>query len=155
MGDRPVLTKDSTPEQVRTAWIWELRHGGHAQGQQYLTRPNRDPDVAAKMQHCCLGVLCTLAAEVGLVTASGGDDPRDSVLYFATDNPDDGDTQHLPVVVQRWVGTGEDGTVHVTTGIAGGEPQVADVIDLNDSGDYTFKQIADLLEENYSGALPQ
>lgn len=161
MGDLPVLSKDSTPAEVRAAWIATLRTDLFEQGTQYLGRvdlPGEKPDGARPVSYCCLGVLCELAVEAGLLSRSRPVG-YGSIIYAAVDNPDDGDTQHLPVAVQKWAGiNGSSVVLPAPTGfeLPNGNEEVenADVTDLNDGGAYTFKQIADLLEAHFASTLP-
>jgi len=86
------LTPQSTPEEVRAAWVAALRSGRFNQGTDYL---NNDG------MFCCLGVLCDLAVEAGviLVTTEGEDTP---ITYY------DSHENSLPAAVRDWAKIQED-----------------------------------------------
>jgi hypothetical protein len=124
------LTQHSTPREVRAAWVAALRSGQYRQTTHRLKR-----QVKGSVHHCCLGVLCEIAAEAGLVdiTSSG---------YLPRDGGDLAESL-LPSNVRQWAGLLSDGGClreqqwHLNT-----------LSRLNDNGRYTFEQIADVIESD-------
>ena len=122
MTQKPV-TLDSTPEEIRAAWIAALRSGEYTQARMVLFNGKG---------YCCLGVLCSV---VGLVPEKN----ENRALYQYTF---EGQIGTLPQIVQEAVrlrtsdGTYKAGNANLTS--------------MNDSG-ASFEKIADLLENPPEG----
>lgn len=105
---------------VKAKWLIALRSGKYAQGHGYLAIEH--PEGALK--HCCLGVLCEIAASEGVTQAGriGG------YLYFdhVATNP--------PRVVMAWAGINDCA--------------VDSLVCLNDAEEAPFSEIADYIEAN-------
>jgi hypothetical protein len=124
------LTKDSSPEQVREAWVAALRSGEYEQGRGLLVQSSASGD-----RHCCLGVLCKLAVKAGLATRT-----RPLGYRVGLEPPE---LRVLPQVVEQWAGlVGSCAQTNSTT--ANGNPIT--LATLNDERGYTFEMIADLIE---------
>lgn len=111
---------------VAKEWVKALRSGDYAQGRGALR------DVADKF--CCLGVLCDLAVEAGIIDApivEGG-------LYVY-----DRELAGVPAKVQEWSGV-RTGVGHITDGT------VPSLAVSNDRG-ASFSEIANLIESEPSG----
>lgn len=110
--------------EVKQLWIEELRSGRHEQGQGALH--------LADDSKCCLGVLCWLYdTRVEKISRRATDGTL--VLY----------AEHigmLPPVVERWAGI-EDQSGYI-------EAIDQTLAALNDSGEYSFEQIASIIEEH-------
>ena len=140
---------------VRTRWLTALRSGDYRQGVGYLGYR----DGAGDLAFCCLGVLCELAVDAGVVARHD----VDGRFYYgdATDGPLDPDTTHvdvydtdLPPVVREWAGLRPEDANPVLDDVA----DVGDVsmVDLNDGASAapgiraveprSFDEIADLIE---------
>lgn len=114
-------TKEQQAEN-RAKWVAALRSGEYSQTKGMLT------DGAG---YCCLGVACELAFRAGVV-GRGHEVYFDS---FGTFNA------VLPPSVRQWLGLAlEDGEL---TGYEDGSDRLTD---LNDGAEYTFEQIADVIE---------
>lgn len=88
---------------VRDAWIERLESGDYQQGQNQLVGVYRE-----KLEHCCLGVLCELAVEAGVLRAEYRQQAYVAVF------PDDHYAEYrssLPEVVSRWAGLWTDDPV--------------------------------------------
>lgn len=114
-------------------WLEALRSGSFVQGKGRL-KYNIDGGV----KYCCLGVACDVAIANGVVL-NVNDLPFnnfviDKKYYF------DGYGESLPPKVQIWLGIDDE------------DPQVTSdysAAGLNDSGNYSFAEIADMIEEKY------
>lgn len=123
--------------QVKAKWIAALKSGNYKQGKGVLADPKRG-------EHCCLGVLCELAAAEGLIRKAN--DGR--YIEF------DGASHVLPGTVARWAGLEyPDGRPmispivperHVVDGCVYDNTTLAS---LNDD-DRAFTEIANLIERH-------
>lgn len=111
-------------EAHRAEWIAALRSGDYKQAKGALRRGD---------SFCCLGVACEVAARHGVTerVKNGYKDPQG---YYPA-------ATSLPVAVRDWLGLkGTSGGLVESLG--GGRSLDA----LNDSGRWTFEQLADLIE---------
>lgn len=110
--------------EMKTEWIERLRSGNYKQGRSMLN---------AEDQFCCLGVLCEIALDYGLVT-------KEEIVslsrykYISTRNSTDTEESTLPRVVA--------GIANIT------REAENDLIDLNDVEQKNFNEIADWIEVN-------
>lgn len=108
-----------------------LRSGEFKQGKHYLSRNGKN---------CCLGVLCELAPknlnlEIDILKTDYTSEKN--VKYF------DGNKQYLPDKVVEWAGMSSD------DGFFDSELLGTTLAEMNDSGKWSFTEIADFIEENY------
>lgn len=117
------LTPDSSPAEVRKAWAERLRNPGDiVQGYDSLA-----PDTRSR---CCLGVLCDLAVQAGVITDY---------------DPDDGAPN---AAVRAWADLGCQADTAVTRAFRDGAIELpTSAIDLNDTYGFTFADIADLIDD--------
>ena len=114
----------SMKPEIKKDWVAALRDGSYEQGKGQLRN--------SENKFCCLGVLCDLAEQAGVVTAEYD---KDDGYYYG------GNNGYLPEVVREWAGLDRDDP----------EVQYEDEYDhrslsaLNDEGS-TFFEIADLVE---------
>lgn len=118
---------------IKTRWVAALRSGDYAQGQDFLAR-----NVNGVVEHCCLGVLCDLAAADGIVEKGVGYYGVD-IITFQADTDPSAATALLPPSVLEWAE--HEGYLMVVE--VDGEKESLN--GLNDTG-YAFAQIADLIE---------
>lgn len=112
---------------IKERWVAELRSGKYSQGSTYLERDGK---------FCCLGVLCTLAVEDGIINRRLG---KSGVAYY------DECALFLPASVSRWAGIeGWSAEVEVSTGHG---KYVNDLTVINDNGT-PFAEIADMIERS-------
>ena len=130
---------------VATTWVAALRSGSYAQGQMFLTA--RQPDADAP-RHCCLGVLCELAVDAGVVAARWLDSPIGTTRRRAYGAQ--GATQFLPREVLVWAGLDPTrSSPYVVTDDPALRRDVSrqvTFVDLNDDRRLTFDEIADVIE---------
>lgn len=138
------MTSQLKPE-IKDEWLRRLRSGNYKQGQHSLKRQTPD----GEMLHCCLGVLCEIAAEAGVARPSKRvADENDGTVYTF-----DHDAGLLPSAVAEW--SGLDGPSPNLDNPYGNIPEVKgtdlahnDTIyltELNDTG-FNFSTIANLIE---------
>lgn len=113
--------------EIAKQWTEVLRSGKYKQGRFSLRRYDKK---SHRSTYCCLGVLCELAVNAGIVTRH-----RDGTYGR---NHEDGT---LPSEVRKWAG------VHEPTGRLGPESPRT-LAAANDSFNYDFNRIADLIEQN-------
>lgn len=131
--------KRLTIEQVKVIkeWIAALRSGEYKQGLGSLKHVAK-----GEIQHCCLGVLCELAVEKGIIDPAVKGNM--GAWFF------DGVKYNVPPTVVNWAGLkrpGDIGPLDFTT---------LNLMDMNDS-DKTFEVIADFIEAHlvkYLGLKP-
>lgn len=108
---------------IRT-WVERLRDPNSKQ--------RRDILGSTYGERCCLGVACDIAVENGVIPAPT---PREGVLYY------DGESTYLPERVREWFGFDSD------------NPEMGNrypnATYLNDNLEWTFPQIADVIEKHY------
>lgn len=128
------MTKYTSEEiqEHRRLWLEALRSGKYTQGRMRLATTYGD-DIPVR--YCCLGVACDVAIKSGLdldvAKVDGG-----AALTF------DGGSRVLPDRVQEWLGL-EDRSPELRS-----TSEMMSLVGLNDSGDYTFEEIADLIEKH-------
>lgn len=116
-------------ESVKALWVTALRSAEYKQGQAALRRDNSGHGD----QYCCLGVLCELAAEAGVINPPQSS--HDGVFRYGSE----GARSFLPIEVVHWAGLNSNPEVSVS----GGPTALAS---LNDQH-MTFENIAHLIEK--------
>lgn len=113
---------------VKARWLAALRSGEYVQGQGRLRRHDAD----GTTYHCCLGVLCELAA------ANGVAEYRHGLFYGLTTQLETGLNGVLPVDVKEWAG------------LASGDPMVGGRLlsTWNDTERSSFDDISHLIERH-------
>ena len=125
-------------KEIADKWVKELRSGKWTQGYQRLAVKND----LGEMSYCCLGVLCEMAVEAGIVTRKKErvNAPDEAEVYGYSYG---GQFSILPDVVQEWAGmrwpAGDVDNQDGSTAFS--------LASLNDSGK-TFEEIADVIEKN-------
>ena len=120
---------------IKTRWVTALKSGDYPQGFGYLSVYDRDSETNT---YCCLGVLCELAVADGFVVKSSISDVR---LY-------DDDDCSLPFAVVDWAGLHEINPRVLVDGDESDADGKAHLSEINDSHDYSFTKIADLIEQH-------
>lgn len=115
---------------VKARWVNALRSGEYQQTQGSLRRLL--PDEGSPPGFCCLGVLCDLAEQEGLVTSAPINDGF-VLAYGATRFKE---SAFLPTAVMEWAGLLDDSPATYDTTL----------VSLNDGGS-TFEEIAQVIEE--------
>lgn len=141
-------------EEIKQEWVRRLRSGEYAQGQRYLRINDK---------YCCLGVLCDMATEAGVVNGAPGSPLVNTVCYVNVNDPWDFNSQMLPYAVTDWAGIESVNAKNPGVSISpelkpdndlGLHPEKmpefypahTSLAQLNDLG-YSFSQIADVIEE--------
>jgi hypothetical protein len=111
---------------VKALWIDALRSGEYVQGKNYLQLDG---------EYCCLGVLCEIAVKAGVISK----DIRQSgsIAY-------DGKTTTLPEGVVQWSGVQDE-----WGDFTNGDGFRDSLVMLNDSGEYDFRDIANVIEKHF------
>lgn len=118
---------------VKTRWVAALRSDRYAQGRGKLAR--LDPD-GGPPSYCCLGVLCEVAVQAGVVVR---------VLDTGDVRSFDGAVNYLPEAVRAWAQL--PAVNPVVRDVAGdGNDVVTALSAFNDRG-VSFARIAQLIEE--------
>ena len=122
-------------DEIKRRWIAKLESGEYPQTKSVL---------ADDSGYCCLGVLCEVAVEDGIVFKK--EDP-DRVWY--TSKLDDSDTEGavLPFAVRDWAGL-PNINPEVPHTDEDGDSIIESLAELNDR-DMPFSQIANLIEQNF------
>jgi hypothetical protein len=113
--------------EIKQKWVEALRSGEYTQGKLRLYNGR---------SYCCLGVLCNLYMN----------EKNETWYYLISETSDnyycDGESELLPVAVMDWAelnsGNG-DPLVNV-------DVEIKSLAELNDTLNYTFAQIADVIE---------
>ena len=131
------ITSPMNPE-IKALWVQWLRDNADNQGIGALNGEG----------FCCMGGLCELALNAGIVDRSY----RDTYVLYGptgTDPVTEGWADLLlPAVVSEWAGLGLVDNPVVMAGAADdSEPVQAALTELNDEWQLNFHQIADLIEE--------
>lgn len=127
---------------IMQQWTAALRSGEYQQGTGALRRNDET--------YCCLGVLCALAAEEGIVSFDGplGDDDKYSVFTPVSNIRN---SAYLPRAVKEWAGMNNTDSTAGTAGtLADGmlntsKGRFFSLAAANDEG-VPFSEIADLIE---------
>lgn len=116
--------------EIKQRWVTALTDGSRTQGRQRLKR--------ADGPMCCLGVLCDLAEQDGIVV-SRRLDGNSSWIYRSVTDARDESRVYLPDAVMKWAG------------LSSVEPFVDyderrfSLTELNDHYQLTFSQIAEII----------
>jgi hypothetical protein len=125
-----MTTKPMNPE-VKTKWLDALRSGEYKQSEGLL---RSDTD-----EYCCLGILCQIAADEGVISQPtlNTDEYSDRYMYSDGDNRN---SMYLSEKVAKWAGLDN------LTGYVISKNGAISLSSMNDEGK-PFDQIADVIEE--------
>lgn len=123
-------------KEIKARWIQALRSGNYAQGKYNLRRQD---------SYCCLGVLCDIVKDevnynwLPVVDSLG--------TFYTIDRAD----EILPESVAIYAGLNDcSPQVEVMCTCEDEERfEFLQIANLNDSGDYSFEQLADLIEKQF------
>ena len=132
------MVRKLKPE-IKQLWLAALRSGDYKQAQGVLRNPSN--------AMCCLGVLCNLHAQAHPKIAAAQDDPT---VYM-------GDSSLPPEDVMKWAFDVKDHdciNYHVEFREDGIDDRgrtthngATTLVELNDSREYSFKQIANVIDK--------
>ena len=121
---------------VKEAWLEALRSGEYEQGRGVLQN--------SEGKFCCLGVLCDLAVKAGVIPPPETDEDP-GVYHYGKDR----DFALPPNEVLAWAGLEQASPGVTVEGTGDGWPN--ELISLNDDEDYTFAEIAAVIEAQPEG----
>lgn len=136
-GDK--VGTETPNREVLNLWIDALESGKYQQTTQVLRRNDENGEAVG---YCCLGVLCELAVEAGVIQPSILNPNATNIsMYGEGEN-----TGNLPKEVRKWVGLATpNGRFNET----GEEYSSTTLIGLNDTHGYNFQQIAGVLRDKF------
>lgn len=117
---------------IKQKWIEALRSGEYVQGTGCLHNADNG-------SFCCLGVLCDLADQEGIITSFGSEEDHDGLngnVYTY-----DSEKFVLPKSVRDWAGIAQDNPL-MSTGM-----NLMDIAELNDHYRYNFERLAELIDD--------
>lgn len=135
-------------QDIKERWVTALRSGEYTQGHYALRKHDDDGDT-----HCCLGVLCDIAVEAGVIPAPTVNTNSEYEYENTTPSGEQAwpEAGVLPNRVYRWAELSEPNPeITAPEGYLDkyGNPKAfVSLAELNDN-DRTFLQIADLIEEH-------
>jgi hypothetical protein len=115
-------------KEIKARWVAALRSGKYQQGRHWLCNRNT---------YCCLGVLCELAVEAGVALAESDK----GLTRYKGHSDAEFEAKYPSKGIQDWVGI----TVMEPLVAAAGRKSIG-LGELNDSGYFSFHEIADLIE---------
>lgn len=123
--------------EVKKEWVAALRSGKYDQGMGSLKL-----EVSDTQLYCCLGVLCELAVEAGVIPPGERheDQPKNYSYYFL------GEDEFLPSEVMTWANLDTNNGIYKPADNVWGYDQA--LTDLNDNGK-SFNELADIIENNF------
>ncbi len=123
--------------EVKEAWVAALRSGKYDQGIGSLKSEASDTHL-----YCCLGVLCELAVEAGVIPPGERheDQPKNYSYYFL------GEDEFLPSEVMTWANLDTNNGIYKPADNVWGYDQA--LTDLNDNGK-SFNDLADIIERHF------
>lgn len=130
--------------EIKTRWVEALRSGEYRQGRNVLRHQS-----SAGVTHCCLGVLCEIALEDGIVTRISDDASNGTAIWTDSAGYQLSALPTSPAVVEWALGSfdrdaGVNTVSNLTLVLADGSHTLTGI---NDAGKHTFAEIADLIEE--------
>lgn len=132
--------------EVAKKWVKALRSGKYKQGTERLHARIE----GLKDEFCCLGVLCDIAVQEGVIPAptvdSGESFPTLTVYEYGKRSKTSG---VLPPAVVKWAGM-DNSNPNIAKVIESEYPEAPYPVEfssLNDEYDYSFKKIATLIEK--------
>lgn len=139
--------KKLTIDEARKEWVKALKSGKYQQVEGYLCYREAGID-----KYCCLGVACELYNEFNKPLEITELTPFHSPIFDIEKKKDvykmySGESMNLPEPVQKWLGIDHIGSLSCSIK---GTDQVnrTCLAQLNDSGLYSFNDIATIIEEN-------
>lgn len=131
---------------VMEMWVTALTSGRYQQGPGALQIIGLD----GARQFCCLGVLCELAIEAGVLPEARveEDEVGDKTAYYGQTDEIRSDLT-LPYSVIEWAGLTECDPNVPWGNDEDDQPVVASMSMLNDTYEQTFDQLAAVVKENF------
>jgi hypothetical protein len=126
-------------KKIKDEWVKRLESGKIKQA---------TGNLAIGETRCCLGVLCDIAVEQGLITKKTTGEELGEPTYDDIDDSEivwyyDGSDEILPESVRQWAGLDDDSPAVEIGNLTVKSKRLADI---NDEGS-TFKEIAELIKK--------
>lgn len=136
-------------ESIKAQWVAALRSGKYRQGKGTLRKVDDYAITGTDFSYCCLGVLCEIAVEHGIVTREVDSTGRTRYVgtQYVGEKAAGGSTDFLPHPVRQWANIPSDNGGEVQISTPSGLLAHVSLISLNDDRDYDFLDIANLIEE--------
>ncbi len=133
------MTTEKMNPEIKDLWLEGLRSGKYPQGRGMLVNTTR----TGGSEFCCLGVLCDIAVQHGIIRANDGDVYGRRRFTTRGAYPEDNgfEYQVLPIEVKEWAGLDSQNPI-----IESDEGMTATTA--NDARGYDFRMIADLIEKH-------
>lgn len=147
--------------EVARMWVDALRSGDYKQGKHRLTTVTDDG-----VEHCCLGVLCEIAVQEGVIPPGKPDDvsflvpkailygkhdagavPPTEVNQWAFEGFDEDAADDSQVVL--WTAVDTTGEIVQNWPARSGAPGSVSLTEVNDAGVADFERIAQLVEDTH------
>lgn len=129
--------------EIKVLWLDRLESGKEKQGHGALKKvfPTKNGKVR-KVRHCCLGVLCEIAKEQGVISEEEEVDLRHRDMYEQEEGinvsfGEDSSEAYLPEAVADWAGIPRTGAADLQFELA----------DINDDSS-SFKKVIKYIKEN-------
>lgn len=135
-------------EEIKAQWLVALRSGSYAQGSGRLVAQQGD-----YATHCCLGVLCEVAVDAGIIKRAQG---RAGYLEDLGDGTPIVQNAILPEKVRSWAGlASRSGSLPEEVAVETESDYLdefdidsyIDLAELNDEAGFSFEDIANVIEE--------
>lgn len=128
-------------QEIKTKWIDALRSGDYKQAHGVLGYKYED----GRVENCCLGVLCDLAVQAGVIEGPGLEEGDYGTLYY------EHQSEVLPDAVMDWAELGE--SYNPLVPLKNQPEETTSLAELNDGEGYadhehSFDEIADIIEEH-------
>ena len=130
-------------EEIKARWLAALRSGKYKQGRGRLARKSD----AGEDQFCCLGVLCELAVEDGVIDRIQGEEVE-SIRYGKKDERWLQETSYPPAAVLSWAGLDSRNPVVGEGGLSLSHYNDGFAMARTDIRPRSFNEIADLIERD-------
>lgn len=123
--------------EIKDRWVAALRSGKYKQGRKALSKISDTGETT----YCCLGVLCELAVEDGLISRAPYTSPWSNLEFnlYGEDNH----KSFLPIVVMEW--SGVNSTMGYFSDVGAPTAEYSSLVEANDDG-ATFEDIANIIE---------
>lgn len=122
-------------KEIKARWIEALRSGNYEQGKYYLRRGD---------SYCCLGVLCDIVKDEVNYNWMPVQDSMGTLYKF-----DEAD-EILPKVVADYADLQLSPKIEIPSSLANFvQTNTMEIAVLNDSEDYSFDELADLIEKHF------
>ena len=126
---------------IMELWVKALRSGEYEQGRGYLQHDGK---------FCCLGVLCEVMIDSDMPLDRQGhyniiNGEKHKIMHYGSVELGRDQSATLPIEVMKW----SDWSLSSINGAIRFGDEITTLTALNDSGEFTFNQIADVIEYFY------